>query len=59
MDLLVKVVDRDYIKHEMLYNLKTLQVVECEEGKVKVFVNDNEPIEFDNIRDMGVTLWKS
>ena len=59
MDLIVKTVDRDYYSRNILHDLRTLQIIEIEEGKLKVYVNGNESIEINDVKDLGVTFWKS
>lgn len=58
MDLVITQTDRYDITKSWLFNLHTIQMVECDDGLVKIFVNGQEPLVFENIKDVGVTLWK-
>lgn len=58
MDLVITITENSDNTESWLFNLHTLQIVECGDGIVKIFVNGQEPLVFENIKDVGVTLWK-
>ncbi len=60
MDLLLRCTELACVpSYNELFTFRSIQITQTDEGKVKVYVNGREPIEFDNIEDIGVTLWKS
>ena len=58
MDLVISFTDKSDNTESWLFNLHTLQMVECDDVLLKIFVNGQEPLVFENVKDIGVTLWK-